>query len=111
MSGGAAATRGVIDLMVPGEVFGEMSLLTGQPRSSTVTAATGAVAFEIAASISTPSCRRQPELAERLAAMMAARRRPRNAGLRREAGLPAEAEPPHHDLLGRLKAFFNLGGG
>ena len=100
----------VIDLMVPGDVFGEMSLLTGQPRSSTVAAATGAVAFEIDREHLDPILRRQPELAERLAAMMAARQA-RNAGLRRDAGLPAEAEPPHNDLLGRLKAFFNLGGG
>jgi len=105
--------RGVdvpIDLLLPGAVFGEMSLLTGQPRSRTVLAATGAEFFEIAREHLDPILRRQPELAEGLAAMMAARQA-HNAEDRRSTG-PADPVPlPDSDLLERLRAFFNLSPG
>jgi small-conductance mechanosensitive channel/CRP-like cAMP-binding protein len=94
--------------MAPGEVFGEMSLLTGQPRSATITAVTEAVIYEIRREHLDPILRRRPELAESLAAIMASRRA-RNArrAERPEAPTPAE-EPEREDLLGRLRSFFRL---
>ncbi|MDO9708137.1 mechanosensitive ion channel family protein [Paracraurococcus lichenis] len=97
------------DRLVPGEVFGEMSLLTGQPRSATVTAATEAVVFELRREDLDPVLRRRPELAEKLAAIMAGRQT-RNAGAPAPGGrLPAAEVPVPEDLLGRLRAFFRLG--
>ncbi|WP_240046922.1 mechanosensitive ion channel family protein [Paracraurococcus ruber] len=95
------------DRMGPGAIFGEMSLLTGQPRSATVTAETDCLVMELRRQDLDPVLRRRPELAESLAAIMASRRA-RNA----VAG-PAEtadtAPPPGQaDLLGRLRAFFRL---
>ena len=60
---------GVVHLtrLRPGDLFGEMSLLTGQPRSASVVACTDAVVFELARSHLDPVLRRRPELAERLA--------------------------------------------
>jgi hypothetical protein len=101
-----------LDRMVPGDVFGEMSLLTGQPRSATVVAATDAVVFEIAREHLDPVLRRRPELAERLAGIMADRQA-HNAERGRggaDGGEAAGGPPPgREDLLARLRAFFRLG--
>ena len=104
--GGAEVT---LDRMVPGDVFGEMSLLTGQPRSATVTAVTDAVVFEVAREDLDPVLQRRPELAEALAGIMAARRaqNARHDAERLDAATVCAAEP-EADLLARLRAFFRL---
>lgn len=97
------------DRMVPGDVFGEMSLLTGQPRSATVSAATEALIFELRREHLDPILRRRPELAESLAAIMASRQA-RNASVAGAAGSAGTTQAPEpEDLLGRLRAFFRLG--
>ncbi len=93
--------------LVPGDVFGEMSLLTGEPRSATVRAATDAVVFEVAKEHLDPILRRRPELAEGLAAMVADRHA-RNAERGRAPGAPEAAPAQRDDLLRRLKAFFQM---
>ncbi|RAI54081.1 mechanosensitive ion channel family protein [Roseicella frigidaeris] len=95
------------DRMGPGEVFGEMSLLTGQPRSATVTAATEALVFELRRDHLDPVLRRRPELAEKLAAIMAGRQA-RNAQAAAGEPLAEAGLPQREDLLGRLRAFFGL---
>ena len=105
----AAGHPGAIDLLMPGAVFGEMSLLTGQPRSSTVLALTEVVVHEIGRAQLDPILRRRPELAEGLAAMMAARQA-RNARARAPAGVPDPAPAAKGELLRRLRVFFNLDG-
>ena len=94
--------------LVPGDIFGEMSLLTGQPRTATVRAATDAVVFEVAKDHLDPVLRRRPELAEGLAAMVAARQAA-NAERDRAPEGPAPPDLPQgDDLLRRIKAFFHL---
>ncbi|HYI82278.1 MAG TPA: mechanosensitive ion channel family protein, partial [Acetobacteraceae bacterium] len=94
--------------LVPGDIFGEMSLLTGQPRTATVRAATDAVVFEVAKDHLDPVLRRRPELAEGLAAMVAARQAA-NAERDRTPEGPAPPDLPQgDDLLRRIKAFFHL---
>ena len=84
------------------------SLLTGAPRSATVTARTESVLFEITKVDLEPILTRCPELAQAMSATLAAREaeRPR---------LAAEAiEPPppppldEQGLLGRIRGFFGL---
>jgi CRP-like cAMP-binding protein len=60
----------VVDTMGKGAVVGEMSLLTRQPRSATVRAVEGAVAYEIGARQYGPCLRRHPELVADLATLM-----------------------------------------
>jgi CRP-like cAMP-binding protein len=96
-----------VDRLVPGDVFGEMSLLTGQPRSATVSAATEVVIYKIGREHLQPILDRRPEIAESLAAVMAARQ-VRNAEQRRLADLPLEVPSTREDLLGRLRGFFHL---
>jgi small-conductance mechanosensitive channel/CRP-like cAMP-binding protein len=101
--------RSVIDRMVPGDIFGEMSLLTGQKRSATVLAATDAVIYEIRKSDIEPILRRRPEIATSLASLMANRQR-QNAERRHaldEAALVAVA-PTSDDLLTRIRALFKV---
>jgi small-conductance mechanosensitive channel/CRP-like cAMP-binding protein len=99
----------LLDRMVPGDIFGEMSLLTGQPRSATIIAATEAVVFEISKRHLHPILQRRPELAEALAALMEGRQA-RNAEGDRSPRPSAVADPHREeDLLGRLRAFFRLG--
>ncbi len=59
------------DRLAPGEVFGEVSLLTGQRRTATVTAALDSVVYEIHREDLDPIVKRRPEIAEGLAAVMA----------------------------------------
>jgi CRP-like cAMP-binding protein len=96
-----------LDRMVPGEVLGEISLLTGQPRSASAVALTDGVIFELGKPALEPILRARPELAENLAALMAHRQRhnrERMAARRTQTEPPAEAG----DLLLRLRAFFGL---
>jgi small-conductance mechanosensitive channel/CRP-like cAMP-binding protein len=57
----------------PGDFFGEMSLLTGDPRSATITAASGVVAFEIDKEHIAPILDARPALAEAIATVVAER--------------------------------------
>jgi CRP-like cAMP-binding protein len=63
----------VVDTMGKGAMVGEMSLLTRQPRSATVRAVEGAVAYEIGARQYGPCLRRHPELVTDLATLMTER--------------------------------------
>ena len=60
--------------IVPGQFFGEMSLLTGEARSATITAASDAVAYEITKAAMTEILRARPELAETISTIVAERK-------------------------------------
>jgi small-conductance mechanosensitive channel/CRP-like cAMP-binding protein len=92
----------------PGEVIGEMSLLTGEPRSATVRAATDVVAYEITKEHVQDFIRRRPEIAETISDIVAERK------LRTEQALAAAGAPAGDkaratiadQLLSKIKAFF-----
>src|SRR5262249_61135122 len=73
----AAGNDNLVDVMDKGAVVGEMSLLTGEPRSATVRAVDGAVVYEIGASSYGPVLQAHPELVDVLAELMAQRLRDR----------------------------------
>jgi small-conductance mechanosensitive channel len=95
----------LLDRIAPGEVFGEISLLTGQPRTATVTALLAALVYEIHRDDIDPILRRRPAIAEGLALVMAERHM-RNEIHGREPELPAP--PTRDDLLARLRLLFRL---
>jgi CRP-like cAMP-binding protein len=66
-----------VDTMGRGALVGEMSLLTGEPRSATVRAITGATVVEIGRHQYEPLLRERPALIDELAAMVEARLRHR----------------------------------
>ncbi|HSK39386.1 MAG TPA: mechanosensitive ion channel family protein [Arenibaculum sp.] len=99
-----------LDRLLPGDVFGEVSLLTGQPRAASVTTACDAVVYELTRDHVGPLLRRRPELAADLAELMAARLR-HNADLRRsrdQCGAHAAPHATSQDLLRRVREFFGL---
>ena len=57
----------------PGEFFGEMSLLTGQPRTATVVAVTGVVVYEIRKEDLECLLESRPEIAVQISQIVAAR--------------------------------------
>lgn len=100
--------RGVLASLGPGDVFGEMSFLTGAPRSATVVAATEAVLFEIFDRQVRPILHCRPDLAEALGAIIEERQ---HANQKRMEGdvLAASASPGQPVLLARIREWFGLG--
>jgi small-conductance mechanosensitive channel/CRP-like cAMP-binding protein len=97
----------VVERLFPGAVFGEMSLLTGQPRSATVAAATGALVLELGKAELDPLLQARPELAESLTAIMA-ERQARNRSGPRAVEAPGAAARTREDILARVKFFFGV---
>lgn len=62
-----------VDTMVAGAVVGEMSLLTGEPRSATVRATTGATVYEIGPRQYEPLLRARPAIIDDLARLIETR--------------------------------------
>ena len=93
----------VVDTMGKGAVVGEMSLLTQQPRSATVRAVDGAVAYEIGARQYGPCLRRHPELVTDLAALMSER-----LAERRERLDAYDAECARGAIVERIRNAFAL---
>jgi small-conductance mechanosensitive channel/CRP-like cAMP-binding protein len=95
----------VRDRIAPGEVFGEISLLTGQQRTASVIAALDSVVYEIHREDLNPIVKRRPEIAEGLAAIMAEH----EANTDRKSRMPAHTPAAtRDDLLVRLRLLFGL---
>ncbi|WPB77159.1 mechanosensitive ion channel family protein [Archangium violaceum] len=89
-----------------GNYFGEMSLLTGEPRTATVVALTDVVLLELGRPVFARLFEEHPELAPKLSGMLAHRR------MQLEAAMAASGETlpitEEVDILGRLKGIFRL---
>jgi CRP-like cAMP-binding protein len=93
-----------------GSFFGEMSLMTGEPRSATVVALSDVECYRLDAAAFRDLLGRRPQLAEPIARLLAERRA--NLAAVTE-GLDAEArrrkmESDSSDLFKKMKAFFKL---
>jgi len=105
-----AGNRVRVAELAPGSVFGEMGLMTGEPRSATVVAHTEVECFRLGKEAFEEVLRSRPSLAEEISSMLAQRR----VGLEvaRET-LDAEARTrlltnTKSDILGRIRRFFSL---
>jgi CRP-like cAMP-binding protein len=89
-----------------GEFFGEMGLLTGEPRSATVLAATDVECYRLDKEGFALVLAARPELAEEISTLLATRRAELGARLNQTATVVAPVRS--HDLLDRIRAFFAL---
>lgn len=97
----------VVELQ-PGDFFGEMSLLTGALRSATVLAATESVVYEIGAQEINALLAHRPELAWRLAEIVAQRREEWTDSSTPAKGEPGEAGPTMiQQILDGMRSFFS----
>lgn len=86
----------LVETMGPGDVVGEMSLLTDAPRSATVRSVEETLVFEIGRQAYLPLVHEHPEWLDELAAVMAAR-------LERRAVRMAELQDTGPDLRARIR--------
>jgi CRP-like cAMP-binding protein len=104
-----SAGSGAVDLaqLGVGDFFGEMSLLTGEPRSATVTAESGCEVLVLSRQELQPILEADPSLAETLSQALAARSAETEAKLedRRERG---KGEHRAASILARMRSFFKL---
>ncbi|HEV8675140.1 MAG TPA: mechanosensitive ion channel family protein [Methylomirabilota bacterium] len=106
--GGAERPIAIIE---PASYFGEMSLLTGAPRSATVRALEDTECLVLTKDALRPVLLSDPAAAERLSQAMTRRKAEQETFQRVPVEIPeVSAEPPHF-LLGRMRRFFDLIGG
>jgi small-conductance mechanosensitive channel len=98
--------------LVPGDFFGEMSLLTGAPRSATVQASSTLRVVTIRSSDIAPILRERPDFARHMAELAAERRLALDATVKRaqEEQSRPDLASTSHNLLGDILRFFHLPG-
>ena len=97
----------VLAMLGPGEVFGEMSLLTGAPRSATVVTTTEAVLFEVFDRQLRPIFHSRPDLAEALGTIVEQRQRA-NLSHADDNSAEGATAPVGQPLMHRIRDFFGL---
>ncbi|HEX4352761.1 MAG TPA: mechanosensitive ion channel family protein, partial [Polyangiales bacterium] len=91
-----------------GEFFGEMSLLTGAPRSATVVALTEVECYRLGADAFRRLLEQRADLAERVAGALAERRRGLLATREKLSDGRALAEISQRDMLDKIRSFFRV---
>ena len=91
----------------PGAFFGEMSLLTGEPRAATIRAETDTLVLAVGKAQFAGLLQRDPGLAARLAAVIDARQADRQAKLDAKAGADATVAA-REPVLDRIRRFFGM---
>ena len=95
-----------------GDFFGEMSLMTGEPRSATVIAKTDVKCYRLDKQAFKDILHRRPELAEDISCTLARRRVELEAvreGLNEEV-MRLRMQKAQNEFLNRIREFFRLGG-
>jgi small-conductance mechanosensitive channel/CRP-like cAMP-binding protein len=92
----------------PGGFFGEMALLTGEPRTASVQAETETICYEIDKEILLPIFQETPELLENISEVMAARKAQLRK-IKKAAGEKSQEEQKEKtSLLQKMRNFFGI---
>jgi CRP-like cAMP-binding protein len=98
----------------PGDFFGEISMLTGEPRSATVRAETDCEVLEINKELFSPILLENPGIMEKISRILAGRKM-EVEGVLASAATERELNEKQHvyasNFLTRLRRFFNWPGG
>ncbi|HET6337421.1 MAG TPA: mechanosensitive ion channel family protein [Polyangiales bacterium] len=92
----------------PGECFGEMSLLTGEPRSATIVALTEVECYRLHADAFRRLLERRGDLAAQMAATLAERRVALLSSREQLADHKTLVANAEQDLLDKIRSFFRL---
>ncbi|MEN9864800.1 MAG: hypothetical protein RL748_390 [Pseudomonadota bacterium] len=103
----ANGQRSHLALLKPGDVFGEMGLLTGEPRSATVTAHSDTLCYRLDKELFEQILHQRPELASEFAHILTQRSRELNA--LKQGSAPVQ-HVEHATYLDSIRRFFGLGG-
>ncbi len=91
-----------------GDFFGEMALLTGEPRTATIVAVTDTLLYEITKEDISPLLERQPEISWSLTDVLV-KRKQATATATAETGADREAEKTlSAQILGKIQKFFGF---
>jgi branched-chain amino acid transport system substrate-binding protein len=94
----------------PGECFGEMALMTGDPRGATVIAERDTEVLVVAKENIAPLFVDNPTLPERLGAILLERRQANQAALSSQRVVGGEDEnEERRSLIAQIRSFFGLG--
>jgi small-conductance mechanosensitive channel/CRP-like cAMP-binding protein len=101
-------TDETVGQLSPGDFFGEMSLLTGEPRSATIQARTHAVVYEICRPTIVHLNEKRPEISEGMSRVVAQRQMNLQQARTRMADSEAveKVQSIASQLMGRMKSFF-----
>jgi CRP-like cAMP-binding protein/uncharacterized protein YoxC len=91
-----------------GDLFGEISLLTGEPRTATVIAITDAYLFEIKKDDIAPFIEAEPEIVERLSAILTEHKMDTAAKKSRYEAQKLDKDALYTQTLHRIQQFFGL---
>jgi len=103
---GPAGLKTEIARLAPGETFGEISLLTGAPRTATVSALTRACVHELAKADLAPIMTARPELASELGRILATRQQELAEAARHGGGATETEESYAERIASWISAFF-----
>jgi small-conductance mechanosensitive channel/CRP-like cAMP-binding protein len=93
----------------PGKFFGEMSLMTGEPRSASVQAVSDCALVKVDKGAFHEILAAAPEIAEKITEVLVARQTALDQNVSsRRARAGAEVEAKTNALLGRIRQFFSL---
>jgi len=100
------AGRTHVSTLTPGSVFGEMGLMTGEPRRATITAHSDLECYRLDKAGFEKVLRSRPDIAEGISRVLAARES--ELSWRRDAAGNGKAASRDADILRKIRGFFGL---
>jgi small-conductance mechanosensitive channel len=92
-----------VAVLVAGDIVGELSLMTGEPRTATVTSLTSVSVLEVTKQSIETLLKDTPELLDKFGQVLAARQ----LGLKRIATIKKQEESDEWEIVTRMRAFFS----
>lgn len=100
------AGRSLVGRLEAGDIFGEMGMLTGAPRTATVTARTDTICYRLDKAAFESVIRSRPDIAESISRVLADRRKQLDGEVAAAQG--EERRMQRDDILEKVRRFFGL---